>query len=178
MKKMMSLLILLALLAGSTAQAALILEVNTENKTMTFTGTSSGSFADFGGGFNSAYWTIGDSGAPADTEAVVDVSSAITPAPDFFCEVGLFTSADSAYVNFANSADLNTLSGTDQMINYSSWSGANQAKFEGLIGGTMTLATGSGFGDISIQAVPEPATLGLVGIFGGGIFLARRFLLL
>ena len=50
----------------------------------------------------------------------------------------------------------------------------------GSIGGTLGISflnTGSGFANldnVSVNVVPEPATIGLLGIFGAGMFVARR----
>jgi hypothetical protein len=45
-----------------------------------------------------------------------------------------------------------------------------------LSGGPLTLATLAGSGDtITIEAIPEPATIAFVGLFGGGLWIIRRY---
>ena len=36
-------------------------------------------------------------------------------------------------------------------------------------------ATGTALDNLNVQAIPEPATMGLIGLFGGGIMFVRRF---
>ena len=59
--------------------------------------------------------------------------------------------------------------------------GANYAVFSGLTGTsqTFTIANASdGMGFAGVQVIPEPATIGLVGVFGAGVlFIRRRFLI-
>jgi len=46
---------------------------------------------------------------------------------------------------------------------------------ETLTGGTKVKAT---FSDFQMEAIPEPATLGMISLFAGGIlFIRRRFML-
>ena len=36
--------------------------------------------------------------------------------------------------------------------------------------------SGTALDNLNVQAIPEPATIGLIGLFGGGIMFVRRFL--
>lgn len=40
---------------------------------------------------------------------------------------------------------------------------------------TQWSATATALDNINVQAIPEPATMGLIGLFGGGIMFVRRF---
>ena len=68
------------------------------------------------------------------------------------------------------SSDINSGDGVDE---------GNYVVFSGLSGDTqsITLTTvngNTGLGGFQIVAIPEPATLGMVAVFGGGILLIRR----
>jgi hypothetical protein len=90
-------------------------------------------------------------------------------------ETGYVLSTDTTYDGALSSAGGTVLSDVDQ---------GNYVKFSGLTGSSFTLDMGALSDDsaprskvagIQIVAIPEPATIGLVGLTGIGLFLARRF---
>ena len=54
--------------------------------------------------------------------------------------------------------------------------GNTYVKLTGTVGedGVLAFSSASGLAGFQIEAIPEPATFGLMGIFGGGLYLFRR----
>lgn len=167
-----------ALAAGISAQAQLSLVINTGAKTVSLSGSDSGTFALIGawyeaswklfpGGFVTSQQNLPVSNAGSSTWFSLNpgnigglLNSAI-----------ILNSSDSSVVLalFAD-AGAQTVSGLGTPISYSGLSAANQAVFESTIGQTLPLFQGQSFGGISV--VPEPheyallAGLGLIGFAG------------
>ena len=62
------------------------------------------------------------------------------------------------------SGDEITVTGLDTRMSYATISEADKTLFESTIGSSASLVRGSAFSSISIEAVHEPATAGLLGI--------------
>jgi len=179
---MKKVLLLTALLAAGVAQASLVLKINTTDKTFTFTGSDAGTPASGWITWNNQesvgagdLWTGEIDDISATCTSTLEYSGATAPHLDLDQSSGfrdsIFTAATITFVYTENSCT--ELDGTGVYQSYAALNSLSQAHFESLIGGTFAAST-AGFSDIQVEAVPEPATAGLLSISVGALWLIRR----
>jgi len=170
-----------ALLAGH-AQAALVMEIDTANEQFRLTGSDSGTpfyWPDFGGYV--AIWTLETGNFTGSDTHYQDLDSDLF-SQDFLMEVFTAIHYDDPFgstttLGAAHSLDFSTVTGSGIWVDYSSMAETLKTDYESRIGGilpVLDVGTGgeSGWSPVSIQAVPEPATMALLGL--GSLFLLRR----
>lgn len=177
--------LLLALLAGAIAplHGALTMKIDLDNDLFYVEGSDSGNgFADAYG--YSVQFYYGFATQPS-------ASATISNAPqNLFNESGTISSSGMNLIRgdnspnyvfidlYSSSSDITTLSGKGPSgsISYAHLPTADQTLFESMIGQSMSLAIGTGYSAMAVQAVPEPATLALVTGTLAGLFcwLRRR----
>lgn len=138
------------------------MSLDTTAKTYSFSGSTSGTPND-GGGFGEIFYSFAGTGSPTLNGSVNDSSV-------FNIDTGGFIGAV-LFVQDDGSVDFNinttattavTLTGNGNTLSYSGFTPTVQSAFEGVIGSSLTLNTGSGFEAISVQAaVPEPKAFAL-----------------
>lgn len=161
-----------ALVGGASAE--LTLNIDTGAKTISFSGTDSGN-AEY---IENMYFWIGWS---------IEYSGSALGQSIYFESTAFEEVIDSAYLDVSfgvdggtngltlvviNDVDITTLTGTGTAISYSSLNATCQGVLEGYIGSTIPLIFGSGYSDINIASIPEPATIALLA--AGGTALLRR----
>lgn len=170
----------LGLLITTGAQAALVLNLDTTTKDFWFTGSASGtgiSLPPFGlVGWSSA-------GVGAGSESLTPVTGTQVSG------LGTLLNSISAYsdpggnvlVSMTVSPNPGTLtglgpSGGGSKGSYSGWTLGSQANLEAMIGNTLMLGSGSGFGDLDVVAVPEPGQWVMMSItaLGAAGYYVRR----
>jgi hypothetical protein len=168
-----SLVALATLAACTSAQAQLVMTINTAAKTVSLSGSASGTCAPFGGDYGVAWKLNGTAGDPSQSLGIDSTWYSMSPGSPLADSINVGGGAGGPYsVNLALLADAanQTISGLGVPFSYSGLTSGNQALLESLIGQTMSLDQGSGFGGISV--VPEPheyaamAALGLIGFAG------------
>jgi len=165
-----------ALLAGH-AQAALVMEIDTANEQFRLTGSDSGTAAH--GDLYNAIWAIGADSMGSETaesyEAYADLFSESFVSEVFFLDSYSDTGGLAALLLIMSETDFSGVSGSEAWVDYSTMNETLKPEFEGLIGGAMYssgLYAQSGWSDIAIHAVPEPATMALLGL--GGLLIRRK----
>ena len=150
-------MILASLLLSIAAEAQLFITVDTSSSTYTVTGSDTGNlFATSGLSYVS--WRSGDQGGGnVQFHGGVTSSGSLDHFGLFFHQGGGLT----IQAGHTGSEPV-TLTGTGQPISYffpPDLAGGifNKSSLESLIGSTVPLATGSGWSDIQITAVPEPS---------------------
>ena len=75
--------------------------------------------------------------------------------------------------------DITTITAvSSEIFSYAGWSINSKTALESAIGNAMLLNIGTSYSNVEIQAIPEPATMGLIALFGGSILIARRFFMI
>lgn len=170
----------------STANADLVLGINTANKTFSLTGSDSGNIGTFGDG-GIAQWEIvlPGSGAGFSRSAAGDMFSVSAGAPSqafgYDTEINVQFSGLTRLTLLTTQSGPATITGEDVFLDYSSFSISAQSRLESAIGQSLTLNVGgtlSGFSSISVvqvtSPVPEPTTPVLLGLFGVAFAGLRR----
>ena len=167
-----------ALLAGH-AQAALVMEIDTANEQFRITGSDSGTAAH--GDLYNAIWAIGADSMGSETaesyEASADLFSESFVSEVFILESYSDTGGLVVLLLIMSQNDFSSVSGSEAWVDYSTMNETLKPEFEGLIGGAMYswgLYAQSGWSDIAIHAVPEPATMALLGLGSLGLLRRRR----
>ena len=175
------------LLAGSV-QASLVMEIDTANEQFRLTGSDTGTSeysAEFG---YSVVWSTVYTGGPVGPELIYEDNSS-----DFFSQTfqvaGLQVHRpDSTAMGFTtiyalSGSEFTSITGSGAWNDYSGMDDDLKIYFELIIGNNIPLSRlAGGEGDlgwspISVQAVPEPATVSLFGITAAvGFLIRRRFL--
>lgn len=155
-------------MAPSLGRAQIVLNINTDAQRIWFTGSASGNYS----ATNPAVeW---ETGTGSFTTYNFPGAGMFT-GDSFVGHFDVGSGASSTY--FAVSAALNasgavTLGGRGSAyyFDYSGWTSAEKSLLEGLIGGSIPLSAGSGFGamSVSLSAIPEPTTYAL---FAGAVML-------
>ena len=153
--------------------------VDTANETFSFEGSDTGSGqyyayenhyeVSFRSG-TSGTWLSGGPGA-------VEVQSAFTDMPLAYVTIHSDDGIGLGFSSDVDGADILSITANNTVsFNYSGWSAEAKAALEAAAtnNATMIRTTGSGYNSVSMQAIPEPATIGLFGIFGLGLLKARR----
>ena len=161
-------------LAGMTAQADLVLGIDTTAKTFAFTGSTSGTPTH-----EWILWnTLTDDGTQLANEEYLTLTSYNVTTTDMTSGRIRLMDASGEIANevrlIFSDSEYRTITGSGAVQSYASLSAIAMPQFEGLIGSSLPMTYGSGFSDIAIEAVPEPATAGLLGISVGALWLFRR----
>ena len=174
----------ITILMGTSAHAQIILTIDTAAKNWELSGAATGQPGLAGGSTYEVFWSqpffvgstaLTDLQNPAFTNAgwmpsfsIAQTAETATGFAEFRAELSQTTSGD----------DLSTITVTVSAIggpiDYSGHSTAYKSAFEGLVGGSVPLLIGTGFGDISVQGVPEPTSFALFGIALVGMARRRR----
>ena len=178
--KKIKLLAFVAILAGfgaMTASAAIVMKVNTANNTFSFEGTDTGNGQYYGYqnhyevNFKSKSSGTWMGGSPNPVNLELAFPGVPEPSLIIYADEGIglgFSSGE-------NGSDITTITAVStETFDYSTWNESSQTALENAIGDTMTLSTGSGYSSIAIQAIPEPATMGLIALLSGSILAVRR----
>jgi hypothetical protein len=167
-----------ALFTGGV-HASLVMQIDTANDQFRITGSDSGTagYYDVPGIYLAAWLLISE---PAGTLTSYEDSSSDIFSESFAMEAfKLDYSVTYPEVSVAayDYGDFTTVTGSGIWVDYSSMDEATKTDFEGLIGEALpwTEVYGSaGWSDMTVQAIPEPATAGLLGISIGALWLFRR----
>jgi len=156
-----------------TLRAQFTLHLDTTAKEFWFTGsTSAGMGRDVGGtGFHSVLWAVGNNGVhPSNTNLRKTGETELSLSGNSW---GFGPSQLLAYENpldvflglQLNTGDSTTVSGTGNRNSYGTWASGAQGHLESLIGSSIPLTIGTGFGPLNV--VPEPHAYALIA--GGGL---------
>ncbi|GHB89923.1 PEP-CTERM sorting domain-containing protein [Cerasicoccus arenae] len=175
-------------LASASSYGALILNINTADKTFALTGSDTGTPINAGGGLT--IWTLTGLGAPGfstfsynnDVAFSTNVGTPGFPAGGYDTAI---TSTDntggSISLNLGvSTASLQTLTGSGVFQSYAALSPTGLSAFESTIGSSLALQFGSGFSPVSVvaAAIPEPSTyivgVGFVALAGFMAYRRRR----
>lgn len=167
-------------LLTTTAQAQLVLNLDTANKFLWFTGSSGAGNSAFISLDNIAQWDQ----SPGSTANTLDVSGTVSAGAliDISNPPTLsFESASSGVsfvVHFTTALSNAAVTGTGEAnkVSYSSIAGTAISNLENGTTTTLTLVQGSNFGDITVSAVPEPSSYTAIigGLAMGSVLLRRR----
>jgi hypothetical protein len=177
MTKCLAVLTVVALLAGQV-QAIMVMEIDTANEQFRITGSDSGTAAH--GDLYNAIWAIGTDSMGSETadsyEAYADLFGESFVSEVFVLESYSDTGGLVALLIIMSSTDFSSVSGSEAWVDYSTMNETLKPEFEGLIGGVMSsgLSAQSGWSDIAINAVPEPATMVIFGLGGLMLNITRR----
>lgn len=181
--------IVFLLTTETTANAGLVLTIDTSAKTFSFSGSDAGIFSNFGANpYKFASWqATGLGGGVTDfSQNTVRAdglwSSSVGSPTSGFLSQSFFIQVDNqgfpagqVMVGLFNTVNgPTTVTGLGGNTSYASLHPANIAQFESLIGGSIPLSSGSDFGSITVSAVPEPSSLLLVGLAVFGAVGRRR----
>lgn len=165
------------------AHGSLSLVINPTDKTFALTGQDSGiPFNTNSGGL--IRWNVPNLGfeGPATNSIILNddktfSTSVGTPGGPFPYDTVLNTDelagGSIAFMLATSSGAFQTLTGLGNFESYATFTPANQAKFESLVGGSFTLTSGSGFGPLGVVAVPEPSSM-LLALAAGTALIWRR----
>ncbi len=171
--RFLSILLLGLSLSMTPASAQLLLTVDAAAKTISFSGTDSGTTASNG----RAIW---DGGVGAFTlpgislAGLFDASVNIIDARN--TSIRVFESGSVGLsLNFFLDASPATVSGNGTTLDYPDFfSDDEQAILEASDGDIMVLSSGTGWSNINVEVVPEPATGLLLGLGAAALLLRRR----
>ena len=182
MKKTLSIMVVGAMVA-SNAMATLLLEIDAANTQFRLSGADSG-VASYDDNFSVYVMGWGRSDAK---ERYLDGAS------DLFAgsySVEAFTQDYSAEAptsfTIYSTSSFTTVLGSGLWVDYSSMDETYQSDFEGLIGESLAVASNfgpgiadpTGWSSISVAAVPDPASVALLGIASAlGLFIRRIFMM-
>ena len=155
-------------LGNSISVAALVLQIDTSSQTYKFAGSMPGTPSG-----STIIWDTGTAGGFVNNE---DVSTGLTSSSSSIdsSDFSHHTNGEiSLTLNLSNN-DPTTISGTGTSFSYADWNAANIMKFEDLIGSTIPLTGGTGFGPIT--AVPEPTAVlfFLLTVFGVAVYRWKK----
>ena len=190
--KLIGTVAVISALFATSAHAQLVIGIDTAAETLTLSGSDSGTLDGFLVPSQDAYraqWeavNLGDSDQPSESIGLTPANVSSSGGGPVITG-GLLTSAiawtraeggamvlNLYFGDAASTPASQTINFFGPAISYSSLDSVNKANFESLIGSSLTLSRGSGFGDIQVQAIPEPSASSLVvglGLFG---LLTRR----
>ena len=173
MKKTLWITLLVATLGASSAMADLVMKIDTANDTFYFEGSDSG-HTDDGSGIHELSFNTANTYNFSVDEYFGNLDVCFEEA-FFRSYIELWTAnpAGPYFMNFSEITSL-TAEGATGFASYGSLSPADQAVFESMIGDSLSVSEGTGYSDIQIQAVPEPATAGLLGISALVLYGLRR----
>jgi hypothetical protein len=164
------------LLVVGVAQAGLVMTIDTDNKNFYFEGSDEGS----GSSTDEFFYLIEFDTARAcefGNNVDLDLSGAFDG--DYVFNEMYLTSSDNTEISFLRAgSDITSLTGTgvSGAVSYSTLSTSDQTVFESMAGDSFSIITGSGYSDISVQTIPEAATVGLLVVAGGILCLRRNFM--
>ncbi|MBN2163062.1 MAG: PEP-CTERM sorting domain-containing protein [Pontiellaceae bacterium] len=162
-----------SLLIGLSASADISLKINAADDTFYFEGSDTGSPTEYVLDYQVGY-RLGPSHVAYGDLILID-SAFAEVSGDYSASIATFTDNSGIFLAFNNPDVFSTLTADNTVhFSYAGWSEDRKATFEGGIGNSLTLVDGSGFSSIAIEAVPEPATIGLVGLLGGALIAVRR----
>ena len=170
-------------LAGLTVQAGLVLNINSTDKTFAFTGSDSGT--GFG---NVVSWYgivsdgyVGTVGSGSVYDLTPAISSNLEYRDSGWQNLDISVGSGRMGMNYTfnlalayTTTETTTLTGTGVYLSYASFDAGAKDYFESFGGKTLALSNGSDFSSISVEAVPEPATAGLLGISALVLYGLRR----
>ena len=163
---------------ATTAQAELVLSIDSSAKNFSLTGSDTGEVVpDLGTVY--LYWEKSDGGG-AGGLGLYDSKTAFTtsvgqPGASHDIILNLSTGADKIFLNlFMTVADTMTITGTGVPYSYADFSAGAMSRFESLIGSSLqSPAFYPGWGSISV-VVPEPTSAALFAVGLAGCALVRR----
>jgi len=163
---------------ATTAQAELVLRIDSSAKNFSLTGSDTGEVVpDLGTVY--LYWEKSDGGG-AGGFGLYDSKTAFTtsvgqPGASHDIILNLSTGADKIFLNlFTTVADTMTITGTGVPYSYADFSAGAMSRFESLIGSSLqSPAFYPGWGSISV-VVPEPTSAALFAVGLAGCALVRR----
>jgi len=185
-----SLLFFVSALFANQASALLLMEIDTINQKLKFTGSDSGNtiFANDDGEiqYYVANWGA-ESIFPSESVGILDLTSAISEstsnsAPLIGMDLVIDFEADASsnfrlIVAWNGDPGNSTLTGLGTTLDYSILSNGNRSLLESLVGENFPLVNGTGFSPISAQSavVPEPSTYAaFFGLVALGVVACRR----
>lgn len=153
--------VLLFVCGGAALRAQLVLNVNPDTQTMWLSGTASGTPADMDGSGRIS-WDINQSGTW--TSGGFNFSSGLnssvsTVTSGFVYQPLALDGRFGVAFNFSSGA-ATAITGNGTVFSYAGFGPFARTALE--TGGSLSLTTGTGFGNFTIASVPEPATLALV----------------
>ena len=168
----------LGLMAVSSASGALIMTINTTDKTFAFSGSDTGTPGLLNvDGTGAATFNYMSAGANLGVYESLTLANVLSYSPntvtsqEFSARDMMGARGGEMVLQFSTTASV-TLTGTGLSQSYASFSDNAAGVFEGLGGHTLGLYFGSGFSGIAVQVVPEPTSVALLGL--GAAALALR----
>lgn len=166
---------ILALLVGfSSAQAQLVLNIDSSTETFWFSGSDTGTPTPGGAESPQVFWRLG---SLTGTSGVVTAAAGVDTANNVGVQV--YDNGDSNYgyniqMTFPTDSE-QTISGNSVSFSYASQTAAFKTGLNALAGSSIPRFTGSGFSAIQVSAVPEPSSFAaLAGLFALGTVALRR----
>ena len=180
--KLLAAILTIGTLVVSNSMGALSLEIDADNDQFRLTGSDTGTAILNSGTYTVLWLTDGYDGAFAYQDWGSVLFSDILDAEVWGQDDN--TEATTGFQANKNE-DFSTLSGSAIWVGYSGMGEAQKADFESLIGSSIPLATEadigtpsdrmqSGWSPISVEAVPEAATLAFISVFCIGTLAVRR----
>jgi len=162
---------------ATTAQAELVLRIDSSAKNFSLTGSDTAEVPpDMGTGY--VYWEKSDGGG-AGKFGLYDSKTAFTtsvgqPGSPYDIILNLSTSVDKIFLNlYTTVPDTMTITGTGVPYSYADFSAGAMSRFESLIGSSLQSPDSyPGWGSISV--VPEPTSAALFAMGLAGCALVRR----
>ena len=167
----------LGVMAVSSASGALILHINTADKTFALTGSDTGTDSYPG---DAAWGYTLTGGSSVDAAQRLDATQYSATPSDVTMgafQISLNEGGDTQLLvgfQFANAGETHAISGTGVYASYASLSSAEQTAFERFIGNSLSSKPATGWSDMSVVAVPEPTSLALLGLGAAALGLRRR----
>lgn len=161
----------------------LILNIDAAQTEVYFTGSDSGQTdPDSGSGDGIVFWTLGTIGGPAQEIGPIGPAFNVESGPGIIRPVfitaldvvdGTFGQTLNLILNFS-ARGAYSISGNSSPVSYSNLTVDNQAYLESLDGQNMTVLSGTGWDNVEINVIPEPASALLFGLGAAAIVLGRR----